>query len=130
GMALAATGDLSGARTELTVVEQGYTKLNVPGVNGFLNGSHEILAVAKDLLGAKIAWAGGDRAASAAMLREAVAAQDQFYYIEPPDWYGPSREALGGALLQNGDALGAERVFRDDLARNPRNPRSLFGLMK
>ena len=23
----------------------------------------------------------------------------------------------------------AEQVFRDDLARNPRNPRSLFGLM-
>jgi cytochrome c-type biogenesis protein CcmH/NrfG len=31
-------------------------------------------------------------------------------------------------LLQNGDAKEAEQVFRDDLARNPRNPRSLFGL--
>jgi hypothetical protein len=28
----------------------------------------------------------------------------------------------------NGDAAGAEQVFRDDLERNPRNPRSLFGL--
>ena len=28
----------------------------------------------------------------------------------------------------NGDAAGAEKVFRADLERNPRNPRSLFGL--
>jgi hypothetical protein len=28
----------------------------------------------------------------------------------------------------NGDASGAENVFRADLDRNPRNPRSLFGL--
>jgi hypothetical protein len=28
----------------------------------------------------------------------------------------------------NGNAAEAEKVFRDDLDRNPRNPRSLFGL--
>ena len=33
-------------------------------------------------------------------------------------------------MLKAGDAKGAERTFRDDLARNPRNPRSLFGLQK
>jgi hypothetical protein len=31
-------------------------------------------------------------------------------------------------LLMNGDADGAEKVFREDLDRNPRNPRSLWGL--
>jgi hypothetical protein len=30
----------------------------------------------------------------------------------------------------NGDAAGAERVFRTDLDRNPRYPRSLFGLQQ
>jgi hypothetical protein len=35
---------------------------------------------------------------------------------------------LGAALLMSGDQAGAEQVFRDDLERNPRNPRSLFGL--
>ena len=29
-----------------------------------------------------------------------------------------------------GDAAGAEKVFREDLDRNPRNPRSLFGLQQ
>ena len=41
-----------------------------------------------------------------------------------------TRESLGGALLISGDASGAEKVFRDDLDRNPRNPRSLFGLQQ
>jgi Flp pilus assembly protein TadD len=31
-------------------------------------------------------------------------------------------------LLQTGDAKAAEQVFRDDLQKNPRNPRSLYGL--
>ena len=54
--------------------------------------------------------------------------QDGLAYNEPPDWYYPVRESLGGALLRDGQAAEAEKVFRDDLARNPRNGRSLFGL--
>jgi len=38
------------------------------------------------------------------------------------------REALGAALLRNGDYAGAEQVFRADLERNRRSGRSLFGL--
>lgn len=38
------------------------------------------------------------------------------------------RESLGAVLLKIGDYAGAEEVFRLDLERNPRNPRSLFGL--
>ena len=62
------------------------------------------------------------------MLTNAVAIQDTLKYGEPPDWFFPVRESLGGVLLMNGDAAGAEKVFRADLERNPRNPRSLFGL--
>jgi cytochrome c-type biogenesis protein CcmH/NrfG len=38
------------------------------------------------------------------------------------------RESLGAALLMSGRAAEAEQVFREDLQRHPRNPRSLFGL--
>jgi Flp pilus assembly protein TadD len=64
------------------------------------------------------------------MLREAVSVQDSLKYGEPPDWFFPVRESLGAALLMNGDTAGAEKVFREDLDRNPRNPRSLFGLQQ
>jgi hypothetical protein len=63
-------------------------------------------------------------------LTHAVAIQDTLKYGEPPDWFFPVRESLGAALLLKGDAVGAEKVFRVDLDRNPRNPRSLFGLQQ
>jgi predicted Zn-dependent protease len=49
-------------------------------------------------------------------------------YDEPADWYYPVRESLGATLLIAGNPIEAEKIFREDLARNPRNPRSLFGL--
>ena len=61
-------------------------------------------------------------------LRAAVALQDSMDYDEPPDWLYPMREPLGAALLQTGKSADAEAVFREDLRRNPNNPRSLFGL--
>ena len=38
------------------------------------------------------------------------------------------RESLGGELLRSGESSEAEKVFREDLEKHPRNPRSLFGL--
>lgn len=129
GMAHIGTGDTEAARLDLAVLDQFDRILNVPRLNGFSNSSRDILAIASDVLGAKLAWAAGDRQAAIAKLDNAVTIQDSFIYIEPPDWYGPAREALGAALCKSGDFARAEQVFRDDLARNPRNPRSLFGLM-
>jgi Flp pilus assembly protein TadD len=40
----------------------------------------------------------------------------------------PVREVLGGALLANGDYAAAEKVFRAEILRQPRNGRALFGL--
>jgi cytochrome c-type biogenesis protein CcmH/NrfG len=49
-------------------------------------------------------------------------------YDEPPIWFYPIRESLGAALLLAGKTAEAERSFRDDLKRHPRNARALFGL--
>ena len=51
-------------------------------------------------------------------------------YDEPPAWYYPVRESLGGALLLSGDAAGAEAVFREGMRRSPNNGRMLFGLLE
>jgi hypothetical protein len=92
------------------------------------NKSKDILKIAEEVLGAKIAMAKKDTPGAISLLRQAVAIQDTLKYGEPPDWFFPVRESLGGTLLMSGDAAGAEKVFRDDLDRNPRNPRSLWGL--
>jgi cytochrome c-type biogenesis protein CcmH/NrfG len=51
-------------------------------------------------------------------------------YSEPPSWFYPVRESLGAALFLSGRITEAEQAFREDLERNPRNPRSLFGLLE
>jgi hypothetical protein len=49
-------------------------------------------------------------------------------YNEPADWDLPGREFVGGALLATGDYARAESVFREEIARRPRNGRAQFGL--
>jgi tetratricopeptide (TPR) repeat protein len=130
GSALAARGKTAEAETlqrQLAAIEAA-----TPGDDLFMppveNHSRQIFHIASDVLAARIAAAKGDKPAAIALLRDAVANQDKLLYDEPADWYYPVRESLGGMLLQSGDAKGAEQVFRNDLAQNPRNPRSLFGL--
>jgi tetratricopeptide (TPR) repeat protein len=92
------------------------------------NSGAAVLAVATHVLDARIAEAAGDREAALASWERAVAAEDALAYDEPPAWYYPVRESHGAALLRASRAADAERVFRADLERNPRNPRSLLGL--
>jgi tetratricopeptide (TPR) repeat protein len=92
------------------------------------NKASSVFAVMAASLDAWIARAGGDDKAAIRSWREAVAAEDRLAYNEPPDWFYPTRESLGAALLRMRQHGEAERVFRDDLARNPNNPRSLFGV--
>jgi tetratricopeptide (TPR) repeat protein len=128
GMAYASTGDFANARAELAAVKAADAALKVPTISGFTNSSADLLAIAQDELGAKIAQGSGDSATAVSLLEDAVKAQDGLIYIEPPDWYHPVRESLGGLLVQLHRYPEAEAVFRADLAHNPRNPRSLFGL--
>ena len=130
GMALAGTGKISDAEgqyKELAAIRDA-TPDDAIFSMPFNNKTKNVLTIAVNALGAKIAMAKNDQSAAIAMLKDAVAGQDALNYGEPPDWFYPMRESLGAALLMSGDAPGAEKVFREDLDRNPRNPRSLFGL--
>ena len=130
GLALAGTGKLTEADAEYRTVADAEeaTPPDVIFQMPINNKAKDIIKIAKDVVGAKIALAKKDSNGAIALLREAVAIQDTLKYSEPPDWFFPVRESLGAALLMSGDATGAEKVFREDLDRNPRNPRSLWGL--
>jgi len=129
-MAYAATDQLAAAIRERSAMNAVGAALHLPAYPGQANSSRSVGRLADDVLTAKIAWAKGDRLAAVAKLRAAGADQDALIYIEPPDWYFPVRESLGGALLRIGRPTEAAVIFREDLARDPRNPRSLFGLSK
>ena len=130
GLAFAGTGKLSEAQAEHTklVALENATPADALYSMPINNKTRDILKIADNLLAAKIAMAQGDSASAISTLYEAVAVQDALNYGEPPDWFFPVRESLGAALLLNDNAVEAEKVFREDLQRNPRNPRSLFGL--
>jgi tetratricopeptide (TPR) repeat protein len=132
GMALAGTGRIGEAEAEYKIVAEAEKATSPDAIFSMPidNKTKDILKIAENVLGAQVALARKDSAGAAKMLREAVAVQDGLKYNEPPDWFFPVRESLGGVLLMNGDAKAAEQVFRDDLAKNPRNPRSLFGLQR
>jgi len=130
GLALAGTGKLTESEAEYKIVSDAEASTPPDAIfqMPINNKTKDILKIAEDLLAAKIAIGKKDTSSAISELQQAVSIQDTLKYGEPPDWFFPVRESLGAALLLTGDAAGAEKVFREDLDRNPRNPRSLWGL--
>lgn len=128
GMALAARRDLGRAEQEHRdfLGAQGRITEGMAGAGGAMSESAR--QVADHLLRARLAGARRDAKGEIELLRRAVEIEDSIPYDEPPAWYLPAREALGGALLRSGQAMEAEAVFRADLERNRRSGRSLLGL--
>ncbi len=130
GCAFAIKGQVQQAETELGAMERIYKELpNGPsGIMPFgWSTTHDI---AVTILNGRIATARDDFATAIDCWRAEVAVEDKMGFQDPPAWYYPMRESLGATLLRSGQTAEAEKVFRDDLSRNPGNPRSLFGLWK
>jgi tetratricopeptide (TPR) repeat protein len=129
--AFAAKGQTAQAETERAAYQQIAAHLPPGPAYGILFNDWSVqIALGTNSLDARIAQSKGDTAAAIASWRKAVEVQDHMKYDEPPEWYYPIRESLGAALLRLGNGAEAESVFREDLKRNPNNPRSLFGIWK
>jgi len=91
GMALAATGKVADAEAEHKLVSEAEqaTPEDVVFAMPVNNKAKDILKIAKNVLGAKIALAKKDNEAAMTMLRQAVVIQDSLKYNEPPDWFSP-----------------------------------------
>src|SRR6185503_2338126 len=72
--------------------------------------------------------ASGDRDRAVASFERAVALNDAIIYDEPEPLPFAARHWLGAALLEANRPADAERVFREDLAKHPKNGWSLVGL--
>ena len=127
GMAYAAKGNYDSAESEQKLLNE--AKASAPK-DAVVDKTPltDVLAVASHVLAARIAGGKGDLDAASKHYDEAAALHDNFKYIEPPEWPFPVREAHGAMLLRAGKAAEAEKLFRADLERFPRNGRSLFGL--
>jgi tetratricopeptide (TPR) repeat protein len=87
-----------------------------------------LLRIAELVAEGRYAAAGGDWKGAAVRYRKAAALEAQLPYAEPPFWYFPVNQSLGAALLQQGDARGAELAFLQALSAYPGNGWALFGL--
>lgn len=94
------------------------------------NEAPVILALSRQMAEAEVLWREGKVQESYAKMREAVAAEDQLVYDEPPGWMLPVRHALGAILLAGGEAEEAVEVYRTDLEDWPENAWSLLGLQQ
>lgn len=127
-LAFAAHRDLAKVAEELAAYEKEEAAIPAAKPLGLQASSKSVHAVAREVLGARIAEAQGKTEDAIKHWLWAVAAEDKLAYDEPADWYYPVRESLGAAYIRAGKPYDAEMTFREDLRRNPRNARSLFGL--
>ena len=89
-----------------------------------------LLAVDSVMIRGEIAYREGKHDEGLSLLRKAVYLQDNLNFDEPRGKMQPIRHALGGLLLEQGQIIEAEAVFRKDLVFHPRNPWALVGLIR
>jgi tetratricopeptide (TPR) repeat protein len=128
GLAFNAKAQAAEARGELAALETLLQSVPEERTVAFFFRARTMLQLAANVLAGELAAKSGDVATAERLLRAAVAEQDTHWFTEPPPWYFPVRQSLGAVLLQAGRPQEAEQVYRDDLARNPDNGWSLFGL--
>lgn len=128
-LAAAAQGRLDDARRAHEALRAATTDPRIEKLTAFdrysLIGG---VRIAERFVAARIASAAKDHDAAIEALTAAMAIEDTLPYDEPPAWHWPSRQLLGATLLEAGRFADAERVFRDELGRNPENGWSLHGL--
>ncbi len=125
-MALLGKGDRARAEAEREAFEA--ARKAVPADATFINNKCSVLLeIASEVIAGRLAARSDEQLPH---WKRAVDLQDDLVYDEPPPWYFPVREAWGQGLMELNRAVEAEAVFRTDLEKNPRNPRSLKGLME
>ena len=128
GLAFANTGKPAEAEQEQKQFRDLVAKIPPEKMYDQLNKVAAVFKIHDNLLASAIAHSRHDDNAAIDFLKQAVAGEDALNYSEPPPWYPPVRPTLGRLLLAANQAAGAEKVFREDLDRNPRDARALSGL--
>lgn len=128
GVAFVRAGDAAAAHDEAAAIAGIRAETDFSAmVNGGVPAT-DLLDLAGHIVEGRIARAAGDHDAAIGHFEAAVAIQDALPYLEPPYWYYPVRQSLGGALLAAGRAEEAERVFWRSLLDFPQNGWALAGL--
>jgi len=128
GIAYTRTNKLSEAKSELAklkkLVADPFMDYTISGFNSFKN----VLSIGQNILEGEIEASQKNYDKAIQLVTNAVQIEDNLLYQEPPDWYHPSRQVLGGILLEAKKPALAEQRFREDLNQYRKNGWSLYGL--
>lgn len=118
GVALAATGQLAGARAERAAFHAASDRIPESRYL-FNNSARDILAVGAAMLDGEIAYREKRFDEAFTHLRRAVQLDDALPYDEPWGWMQPTRHAYGALLLEQGHVEEAAAVYAADLGLDP-----------
>jgi tetratricopeptide (TPR) repeat protein len=130
GRALAAIGEVAGARAELVSLRRIAERPELETMKMEFNFSDDLVRLAERVLTGRVEAAAEQYGTAVEALGEAVRLEDALTYGEPPEWTVPSRLDLGEVLLEAGRHAEAEQAFRSSLEQFPRNMWALHGLAR
>ena len=134
GVAFAAMGKIEEAEAELVKFTAALENKALEGRMMFVNPMHDpvnrrgVLDVAEVVLKGEIEYRKGNYPLAFEHLRLAVKRDTNLSYDEPWGWMMPARQSLGALLLEQGEAVEAEAMYREDLKQYKNNLWSLLGL--
>ena len=130
GTAYVNTDNLQKASAEFDKLKEIIDRKEIRKQQIFSNTVEDILLIAEKVLEAEIAAALGKIEKAIALYHQAIIAEDDLNYMEPPEWRFPVRRELGSLLLKIGRAQEATTIFWEDLRRHPENGWALNGIVE
>jgi tetratricopeptide (TPR) repeat protein len=129
GLAFIRTNNLGEAREQLGALQalcldESLDQEKIIGINSV----RSVMKIASLVLAGELEAATGNYKQAIGALKSAMDMEDALIYQEPYDWHQPVRQVLGSVLLESGDAVEAEKYFREDLKMFKDNGWSLTGL--
>lgn len=130
GMAYANKLQFEPANAERAQLDSFVDKIPADLMLGPTNSAKAIYGVAQAMLAGEIASRQRNHEEAIESLELAAQREDALHYDEPPPWWLPVREYLGAEYLAADKPELAAAAYRLDLAKNPENGWSLFGLIR
>jgi len=129
GMALAAKSNVLKAHECVSILKKLELDTNIAKIELMGNSkATDIVTISKFVLEGEIAYRKGKIKSAINLLRQGVEKEDHLCYNEPPDWFISVRHSLGNVLIESGQYIEAEKVYRDDLKEYKENGWALIGL--
>ena len=127
GTLLKENGDISNARDiEKYLFEAADGDLGSTYFRGDYKST--LVTIVAYILQGETSWTEGDLDKAITSFDSAVEAEDTLGFSEPGPLPFSARHWLGAALIEAGDYIQAESIYRRELEKHPHNGWSLFGL--